>query len=738
MRNIIIHFFLLGLIITAFSSNAQAEGRTVGPLKLTKEISEIDLLPYARVYKDMDGVLDFETVNAKSPELFLPHKGNEINFGFDQSALWVKFELEKADDYKGEWYMDIAWPSLDNVECYLLEDNGTLHYHKMGDLLPFDERPLDFRNFVVPFQMLNTQKMTVMLRVQTEGSLMVPIKLFRSDAFIGKQLRLDLSWGLFTGIILIMVCYSMLMYFLYRDLNYLLYIVPVVTNSTFLLSISGHLFQYIYPWSPLLANKVTVLSIGAWIFSSSLFAVRFLNVKQKSPRSYQMLVGMVVIGGLSIILGLVANYSIAIKVVGWGTSLNSIVILLSAMISWNKGHKPARYFVLAWGLYLIGAVVYVLFNAGFLPDNVFTNTALPIGTVIEVLMLSFALSDKNKLFESGKGKNLEDMIKTQSKVTLVLEEKLKENTRQLSEKQQLIHQKEQFIEEQEKQLHELKESLFEKESEVLNEKESKLKVETKATKLKRELDKGKEVAALVQSSIAAGFQNLNAFESSFVLNIPKNEIGGDFCWNHTMPDNKRIVVVADISGDGLEGALTTLFVERILKEIVLVDGCSLSGEILTRLNQSIIKHAAVEPAWQNLIMTACVVVYDIEGNMLEYAGAKQPLIYIKDGKLYLLKGERTYIGYHAEKEEFKTKKIKIDNTMACYLFTNGYANQLSGETGRRITSKRLRELFFLMKDKPMKVQQHTLENVLHKWRTGKLKKEPITDDIMVVGFQLKP
>jgi len=59
-----------------------------------------------------------------------------------------------------------------------------------------------------------------------------------------------------------------------------------------------------------------------------------------------------------------------------------------------QGSRVAGYFMLAWGLFLGGGVMYSLKFTGLIPHTPFTEHALQVGSAFEMVLLSLALADR--------------------------------------------------------------------------------------------------------------------------------------------------------------------------------------------------------------------------------------------------------------------------------------------------------------------------------------------------------
>jgi hypothetical protein len=113
-------------------------------------------------------------------------------------------------------------------------------------------------------------------------------------------------------------------------------------------------------------------------------------------------------------------------------------VLLVAVVVLKKGFSPARYYLLAWSVFMIGIFLFVFSEMGILPTNNFTAYIMPIGSALEVVLLSFALADKINILKKEKEeeqagklqvlKENQELIREQNSL---LEEKVKIRTTEL-------------------------------------------------------------------------------------------------------------------------------------------------------------------------------------------------------------------------------------------------------------------------------------------------------------------
>jgi hypothetical protein len=104
----------------------------------------------------------------------------------------------------------------------------------------------------------------------------------------------------------------------------------------------------------------------------------------------------------------------------------------------RMGYRPAKFFLIAFSIFIAGVFVFVLRNVNVLPYNLFTYYAMPLGSALEVVLLSIALADKINLFRKEKEESqaqallaLQENERIVREQNVMLEKKVGERTHEL-------------------------------------------------------------------------------------------------------------------------------------------------------------------------------------------------------------------------------------------------------------------------------------------------------------------
>src|SRR5690606_33998976 len=105
-----------------------------------------------------------------------------FNKDYNASTWWLKFEVKNVTD-SNRWLLDISYAVLDELDLFVLQQDGALERFELGDKRPFHQRPIDHRNFVVPLNIPPHEEVTIFMRLKTTSSVQVPISLWEERAF---------------------------------------------------------------------------------------------------------------------------------------------------------------------------------------------------------------------------------------------------------------------------------------------------------------------------------------------------------------------------------------------------------------------------------------------------------------------------------------------------------------------------------------------------------------------------
>jgi len=222
---------------------------------------------------------------------------------------------------------------------------------------------------------------------------------------------------------------------------------------------------------------------------------------------------------------------------------------------------------------------------------------------------------------------------------------------------------------------------------------------------------------------------------SFILYKPKDIVSGDFYWL-TKKDKFVMVAAVDCTGHGVPGAFMSIVGNNQLNYAVNVKKARTSAKILDELNKGVTntlrEKSGTSSVKDGMDIALCTI--NNETNTLDFSGAFNPLIQIRNNEVEIIKPDKFPIGAFIEDElqKFTSHEIKLKKGDVYYIFSDGYPDQFGGPDNRKFFAKRFRELLHEIHKKPMTEQKEILDKTIEDWKGDK---EQI-DDILVIGIRV--
>jgi diguanylate cyclase (GGDEF)-like protein len=319
---------------------------------------------------------------------------NQVNFGYSRSVYWLRLPIQVDADRAQDWLLEVAFPSLDRISLFQELSAGRIAEQTTGDLLPFAQRPIPHRNFVFPVRLPPRSSEAIYLRVQSAGSLTIPVTLWESRALMAADQSTYSLLSVYYGMLLALMLYNLLIYFAVNDRVFLSYVAFVCAMAIGQASLNGFGNQFLWPEFPAWGNIGLPSGMALTGMFGALFTRNFLDTRNTFPRLDRMLLGFAGLFVVAAVIPMIASYQFAAML----TSLAGLSFAIAAvgvgLYCSEKGHPGARYFLLAWSLLLLGVAVLAARNFGWVPTNGLTTYSMQIGSALEMVLLSFALSDR--------------------------------------------------------------------------------------------------------------------------------------------------------------------------------------------------------------------------------------------------------------------------------------------------------------------------------------------------------
>lgn len=626
-----------------------------------------------------------------------------LHLGISDKPVWVRVSFYKPNNPpEDRILLELLTANLDSVSFFQVQGDSLLASYHTGEAFPFHTRPVPSSHFTFPVK-YTEEPSEIYLRVSSSKPLIIPVVVGPKDAVMVSQNRKDMFFSMYTGIVLVMLLYNFFIWFAVWERIYLYYVAAILFVGLTQLVINGYGSMFFWPDHVWIGNRAVLFAGSFSGIFSLLFAQYYLKVKKYSKRINVALNVYFALYIIAFILAALGWPRVSFHLINL-CGIAALLLAVAAVRSYRKGYKPALFFLVAWSVFLVAVTVYSLSGFGLLPFNIYTRLALPVGSAVEVVLLSFAVAHKIKFYREQSFNQLMTINSMKDAANEKLEREVERRTEEIKRQNTVVESQ------------------------------------------KDEILAGIRYAERIQKSLLPARSEIQSlFEDHFLLLKPRDIVSGDFYWvGQTSEENPwstghklRLFAAADCTGHGVPGALMSVLGKNGLDRCVDHPEVDSPATALTFINKEILRalhqdHTA-DGVQDGMDMVLCA--YNADTRILHFAGAKNNIYIFRKGDFIVLKGDRISIGTASVCGEagFTDKEIQLESGDAVYTFTDGFPDQFGGVFNKKLKSKPFLEIIAANACSPMREQKAALTAFFENWRGDRDQ----VDDICVAGFRVE-
>jgi len=388
-------------------------------------------------YIILDAGLESNIDDVLNSGKFSAIENKSINFGINDNLVWLKYDLINETDIE-EKYLFINNPSLDSLDLYVVENGKVINHYLGGRLQDYDIKPIRSKSIIFKIDLPKRREVSLYLKVKSVNKKVIISTITDLDHIEEIINTENILFGIFSGVIIGLFFYNLFLYFSVKDKIYLIYVIHTVFVWLAQSSILGYTQELLWQDSVWLNLKSGVIFssfvsiVGIW------FLRVFLLTKHFIPKLDKGFYFIFFVYGFILVNAFFFSITISYQTLLVTQSIVVLYVLFTALMILRQGYGPARFYLLAWSVFMIGIFLFVMSEMGIIPINNFTAYIMPLGSALEVVLLSFALADKINILKKEKeeeqaerlrvlGLN-EELIREQN---AMLEEKVKIRTDEL-------------------------------------------------------------------------------------------------------------------------------------------------------------------------------------------------------------------------------------------------------------------------------------------------------------------
>ncbi len=350
-------------------------------------------------------MLHFDADNSMSIESALQHPERfelpatlHASLGARRMPVWLRIPLQVSPKSDGLWIFDVDYHALNKLDIYLTQNGRVLQTANMGNLRPVEQRPLSSRSHALPLELAPGQSYELLVRVETQGGMILPLGLYKPAAFHARATAEQMLQGLLLGIGLSLLMYSLAQWLSLREPLYLKYSILTAGSLMFSVLLFGVGTQYLWTNNLWMERHVGVLSALCASIGSFLFNEQSLRGPGTSLRFRHVMLGGAALGCVLAVIFALDIFDTTVM-----TSIISVLGPIPALLSIPGALDRARQrdpvgatLLVAWIAYFAAAAILIGLIAGKLPVNFWTLHSFEFGATIDMLAFMYVLSLRTK------------------------------------------------------------------------------------------------------------------------------------------------------------------------------------------------------------------------------------------------------------------------------------------------------------------------------------------------------
>ena len=375
---------LLFWMCAALSVNSMA-APAGKPLVLNDTVATIDAWPAVRLRYDPEGKLSLEEAVAALPGFEAPQTAY-ATLGLRKKIAWLHVPVVVPSHSDGEWILDFDYTLLNRIDVDVISNGLAIRHAVLGNTQPFADRPIRSRSHAVLLA-LKPGSYDLLMRVETQGSMILPMTLSKLSAFHNRAINEQMLQGLLTSLAVCLLLYSLLQWIGMREMLYAKYSLLILGSGLFSVHFFGIGQQYL--WTDWLWMERHMAGLTSLVAACG--TALFIEDVLKADMSLSMRKGMKIGASLLAFAALLHAFD-AIDIYGVSVVMSTLGLLPAligmpgAIARLRRGDLVGAYFLVAWMGYFVMSAIMVGVVRGSIGASFWTMHAFEFGATFDMLI----------------------------------------------------------------------------------------------------------------------------------------------------------------------------------------------------------------------------------------------------------------------------------------------------------------------------------------------------------------
>lgn len=340
---------------------------------------------------------------------FLDGKGKQsnadsISLGIGVAPVWLQVTIDNPISEVKSNRLSIETPWLDYIDVWLLRDGVIVKQITGGDAVPYEQRPMQYRNFAFEYD-YEPGKTELLIRIESLGPMAIPIRLSSIDKAVQRDISSAYQYGVLYGVMSALALYNIVLYVYIRQREfglYGVYLLGFVINS---LSYTGQLHTVITAdFGKYFQDWLDIFLMITYSVAGLHFARTLLKTKDYAPNLDKTVKIITTVIPVGMLIGFVFNQLVFSMSLAFILNCGFVTLFVAMGFYAQKARKPlANIFIISSITAAVCITISTLAVAGLLvPYNDYTFKAIEVGMTFEAMLLAVILAKQFRIAQADK------------------------------------------------------------------------------------------------------------------------------------------------------------------------------------------------------------------------------------------------------------------------------------------------------------------------------------------------
>jgi signal transduction histidine kinase len=349
-------------------------------------------------------------------------------------SYWYAFQLENSGSETKEYIIGFDEVFMETVDFYCLSATDTIH-QRNGLSVIVANRSERNRCPIYRVVLESGAQKTIYIKAYSEFELIIGLVKQEYHQFLAQEEATTMWYWLYFGAAIAILIYNLFLLIYIRERLYLYYVIYAFFFVLFTFVYSGYV-QYLTANVKILYSlDFSIATMGGFI---TLFTRELLKTKELKVWIDNVLIGISAVYFIMAVLIIIDIYFYQFLV---SFSMPFMFFLLfTGIYAFSQKVPFSRYYVLAVGSYIVGLIMIAAVNLGLIPFNTVTRYGFMIGSLLELLLFSYAIGYRIKYLQDQRNQIQKKLLHQEREHSKLLQSEVDKQTAELRASKQKVLQ----------------------------------------------------------------------------------------------------------------------------------------------------------------------------------------------------------------------------------------------------------------------------------------------------------